>query len=241
MRSLMSVLQWRKSMLSQRVAWSGVLLGAALFMTPVNAATVTAGSFGCGNCNVTFSTAQSGSNTVIGGTNSGLTVTYTSNENIQTQGLGQSTIEAADGGLRTLAWSASQGYGLETFTVDIDNGTGGAPASAWIGIAVTSTLGTNTVYRQVSEAGGNSFTIDGAIGEIINGVVVTGFFADATGTPLTTTLQIIAFRQDRIDQIGGEPNVGPVPLPAGIVLLGSVLIGGTGLAAVRRRRKDRIA
>jgi hypothetical protein len=95
----------------------------------------------------------------------------------------------------------------------------------------------DTNYFLVTELS-NKFTLTAEGLELIYKVEILGIFTSNDGTDVASPVQISAFKQDRIflDDDGGGGS-SPVPLPAGIVLLGSVLIGGTGLAAIRRRRR----
>jgi hypothetical protein len=227
------------------------VLGAIALVTGsmgenAQAVTVVAGDFGCGPCNVNIDNPTQTSTTVTGTTGNGLHVSYSTVAGItlHAQG-GQATIEKNGGGLFTdLFWVASQSYTHETIALGLDDGHNGSPISGLMQLKVfTNLLPAGQLFNlAVSENGENKFELTAGVNEGITKVAILGFSGDPSGV---TALAISTFKQDRIDGLvtcdgnvchsNGPPPPG-APLPGALFLMGSVIAGGIGFGAWRRKK-----
>ena len=228
------------------------LLGAITLVTGsvmgenADAVTVVAGEFGCGPCNVNIDNPTQTSTTVTGTTGNGLQVSYSTVAGItlHAQG-GQATIEKNGGGLFSdLFWVPTLfSYTHETIALGLDDGQNGAPISGLMQLQVFTNLvpGGQIFNLAVSENGQNKFELTAGVNEGIFKVAILGFTGDPSGV---TALAIQTLKQDRIDGlVTCDGNVcnpsGPpptVPLPGALFLMGSVIAGGIGFGAWRRKK-----
>lgn len=158
---------------------------------------------------------------------------------------GQAKIQKNGGGLFSdLFWVASSSYTHETFALDLDDGIRGNPASGLMQLRVfTNLLPAGQLFSlAVSENGEQKFDLTAGLNEGITKVAIESFTADPSGV---TSLAISDFKQDRIEGLvicdsevcnpsGPPPAV--VPLPGAFFLMGSVLAGGIGFGAWRRKK-----
>lgn len=171
--------------------------------------------------NVLLNTGITG-NPIFGQTNqTGLSVRFSSNENITAPANGQARIEAADGTLTQLTIDIP-GATFTSLILNIDAATAGS-----VSFTVTEDNGMTTQGTfALGAAGENFFTITAINGQRISSV----FF--------TTTVAMVVTNVDDVAQIrigGAQQQQQPVPEPATMLLLGTGLAGFA--ANLRRRRR----
>ena len=171
--------------------------------------------------NVLLNTGITG-NPIFGTTNqTGLSVRFSSDENITAPANGQARIEAADGTLDQLTIDIP-GATFTSLILNIDAATAGSTS-----FLVTENNGQTTQGTfALGASGENFFTITAINGQRISSV----FF--------TTTVAMTLTNVDDVAQIrigGAVPTTTSVPEPTTMLLLGTGLLGG----AVQRWRRQR--
>jgi len=171
--------------------------------------------------NVLLNTGITG-NPIFGTTNqTGLSVRFSSNENITAPANGQARIEAADGTLTNLTIDIP-GATFTSLILNIDAATAGS-----VNFVVTEDNGQQTAGTfALGASGENFFTITAINGQRISSV------------NFTTNVAMVITNVDDVAQIrigGAQQQQNPIPEPTTMLLLGT---GLAGIAAkVRRRRK----
>ncbi len=172
--------------------------------------------------NVLLNTGLTG-NPIFGTTNqTGLSVRFSSNENLTAPANGQARIEAADGTLTQLTIDLP-GATFTSLILNID-----AAAAGSVNFVVTENNGQQTAGTfALGASGENFFTITAINGQRISSV------AFSTNVAMTVT-NVDDVAQIRIGGAQRTPT-NPVPEPVTMVLFGTGLAGVA--ARVRRRRK----
>ena len=178
--------------------------------------------------NVLLNTGVTG-NPIFGTTNqTGLSVRFSSNENITAPANGQARIEAADGTLTTLTIDIP-GATFTSLILNIDAATAGT-----VSFLVTEDNGQTTAGTfALGASGENFFTITAINGQRISSV------------SFSTTVAMTITNVDDVAQIrigGATPITSPTP-PQNVPEPGTMLLLGTGIMGVagalrRRRRKS---
>lgn len=173
--------------------------------------------------NLLMNTGQTG--TTVQGTlqGAGSLINLTGTETLVLPSSGQARVEAQDGGFNSLTITSAVPFtGYDSLIANLIGRTAGTAT-----ITATDQFGEQSIFAFAMGTGQNFFTLTTDATQILVSVLIE-----------TSPGNLSDVRQIRLGAVTGfGPAPGEVPLPAAVFLFGSVLVGGAGLSAVRRRRR----